>query len=146
MVYNNLNAAKPIRVSKATADLPQTDVATLFTISGGKVLVSDIIGEVTTIIEAGANNTKLLSNPTVGASVDLCAVLDIAEDAVGTMYGITGTFTDALTETTSGAGTSQTDPVLVAPGTIELSCDASKTGKIKWVLFYIPVDEGAKVV
>lgn len=102
-VYNNRATAKPIRVEKATATLPQSTAAAKFTVSGGKVLICDIIGEVTTIIEAGANNMKLISNPTVGADVDLCAVLDIAEDAVGTTYHITGTLADAMVAKTSGA-------------------------------------------
>lgn len=144
-VYNNKATAKPIRVEKATATLPQSTAAAKFTVSGGKVLICDIIGEVTTIIEAGANNMKLISNPTVGADVDLCAVLDIAEDAVGTTYHITGTLADAMVAKTSGAGGVQSEPIEVSAGTIDLSCDASKTGAIKWTLFYIPVDAGAKV-
>jgi len=143
--YNNLNVAKPIRVSKATATLPQSTTAAKFTVSGGKVLICDIIGEVTTIIQAGANNMKLISNPTVGADVDLCATLDIDGDAVGTTYHITGTLADAMVAKTSGAGESQASPIEVSAGTIDISCSASKTGAIKWTLFYIPIDAGAKV-
>ena len=143
----NSSTASPIRVERTKANLPQSAAAPIFTVSGGKVLISDIIGEVeTTAIEAGANNMKLISNPTVGADVDLCAVLDIAADAIGTTYHITGTLTDALVAKTSGAGESQATPIEVSAGTIDLSCDASKTGKIKWTLFYIPIDSGAKVV
>lgn len=144
-VYNNQRTARPIRVSKAAANLPQSTAAAKFTVSGGKVLICDIIGEVTTVIEAGANNCKLISNPTVGADVDLCAVLDIAEAAVGSTLHITGTLTDALVKKVSGAGNVQSEPIEVSPGTIDLSCDASKTGAIKWVLFYIPVDADAVV-
>jgi hypothetical protein len=147
MIYNNSNGAQAVRVERAKANLPQSTSAAIFTVSGGKVLVCDIIGEVdTTVIEAGANNMKLTSTPTVGAAVDLCAVLDIAADAVGTMYHITGTLAGALVATTSGAFESQATPIAVAPGTIDLNCDASKTGKIKWTLFYIPIDSGATVV
>ena len=138
-------STKPRRVTRVASNLPQTTAGALYTVSGGKCIV-EIIGEVTTVIEAGANNMKLTANATVGASVDLCTILDIDTDAVGTFYHLTGTLTDALVETTSGAGESQSTGLIVAPGTIDLDCDASKTGQIKWVLFYIPIDQGAKIV
>jgi hypothetical protein len=144
-VYNNSSVAKPIRVSKVTATLPQSDVAAKFTITGGKVLVCDIIGEVTTELGAGANNMKLISNPTVGTDVDLCTTLDVDTDPVGTTYHITGTLTDPLTAKISGAGESQVAPIEISEGTIDLSCSASRAGSVKWVLFYIPIDAGAKV-
>lgn len=132
-------------VARSTATLPQTDVDALFTVTG-KVKVTDIVGEVTTVIQTQANNTKLIANPTVGADVDICAVLDISADAVGTMYHITGTFTDALIATTSGAFTSQASSVIVAAGTIDLSCAASNTGSVKWTINYEPIDPGAKII
>ena len=144
-VYNSQSIGKPIRVTKAAANLPQSEAAAKFTITGGKVLICDIIGEVTTAIEAGANNMKLISNPTVGADVDLCAVLDIAEATVGSTFHITGTLADAMVKKVSGAGGVQSEPIEVSPGTIDLSCSASKTGQIKWTLFYIPVDANARV-
>jgi hypothetical protein len=144
-VYNNLNSSMtPQRVIKATGTLPQSVAAAKFTVTG-KCLISDIIGEVTTQIGAGANNLKLISNPTVGADVDLCAVVDIDADAVGTVYHITGTLADAMIATTSGAVESQSIPQIVTAGTIDVSCSASKTGSVKWSLFYIPLEAGAKV-
>jgi len=134
----------PQRVIKATGTLPQSVAAAKFTVTG-KCLISDIIGEVTTQIGAGANNLKLISNPTVGADVDLCAVVDIDADAVGTVYHITGTLADAMIATTSGAVESQSIPQIVTAGTIDVSCSASKTGSVKWSLFYIPLEAGAKV-
>jgi hypothetical protein len=103
-----------------------------------------------TVVNTTANDTvnvmKLTANPTVGADVDLCTTLNIDTDAIGTMYNITGTLADAMIATTSGAGVVQADGITVAPGTIDLSCSASKTGRIKWTLFYVPVTAGAKIV
>ena len=87
---------------RTTATLPATAQTAIFTVTG-KIRILRIIGEVTTIIQAQANNLKIVSNPTVGADVDLCAVADVNADAVGTNYNITGTFADALVATTSGA-------------------------------------------
>src|SRR6185312_4831208 len=81
-----------ILVNRATASLPATTTASLFTISTGRILLTSIVGEVTTVIQTQADNTKLQFDPTdAGATQDLCAVLDITADAVGTMYSITGT-------------------------------------------------------
>jgi hypothetical protein len=100
------------------------------------------VGEVTTVIQAQANATKLIANPTVGASVDLCATEDINADAVGTLYSITGTFADAMVATTSAAATAQVDVVVLA----ELECAASNTGAVKWVAHYIPLDPGSSML
>ena len=144
-VYNSLSVGKAIRVSKATATLPQGVAAAKFTVSGGSVLICDIVGKVTTACHADANNMKLIANPTVGADVDLCAVVDLASAAIGTTFHLTGTLTDAMVKVASGAGQSQAEVIQVEPGTIDLSCSASKTGAIKWTLFYIALETGAKV-
>ena len=131
-------------VEKAAASLPQSTQTAYFTVTG-RCIVTHIVGEVTTIIQAQANDTKLVANPTVGADVDLCAVLDITGDAVGTIYTITGTLADAMVATTSGAVTAQAAPVVVAAGTIDLSCAASNTGATKWTVHYIPLDAGSSI-
>lgn len=133
------------RVDRATATLPQTTASALFTVAGGKVAVLGIVGEVTTEIQNQANNTKIVSNPTTGSDVDLCAVLNIAADEVGCLYGITGTFATAMVGANAGAGVMCAQPVVVPAGTIDLNCAASNTGAVKWSLWYIPLDAGATV-
>jgi hypothetical protein len=139
----------PQIITRPTEALPQTADGALFRISGGKVRVTEIVGEVTTAIQNQANNTKLKHNPSgVGADVDICAVLDIANDAVGTLYAITGDFSDAMVD---GLWSLETDElmekrgIILGPGDIELDCAASNTGSVKWTLNYELVDEGANV-
>ena len=91
------------KVDRATANLPQTTQSALFTVTGGRILVTSIVGEVTTVIQNQANNTKLVANPTTGTDVDLCAVLSITAKEVGTLFGITGLFSDALVGANAGA-------------------------------------------
>lgn len=134
-----------IRVDRATATLPQTAAAAIFNIVGGKVLITGIVGEVTTAIQNQANNTKLTANPTTGTSVDLCAVLDIANDEVGCLYGCTGTVSNALVGANAGYAPWPTFAFVVNTGTIDLDCAASNTGSVKWSLFYVPLDDGAYV-
>ncbi len=132
-------------VERATAALPAGVAGALFTVTG-VIQILEIRGEVTTIIQTQANATKLVSNPTVGASVDLCATDDITADAVGTMYSITGTLANPMIATTSGAFESQANPVTVAAGTIDLDCAATNTGSVKWTLVYRPVSSDGSVV
>jgi len=132
-------------VSRATATLPQTAAAAIFNILGGRVKLTQIVGEVTTLIQTQLNNTKLTSNPTVGTSVDMCAVLDITADEVGALYGITGLPSDALIGTNAGLTQAMNRGLILPVGTIDLDCSASNTGSVKWSLTYIPIDDGAYV-
>lgn len=137
-----------IAVSRATAALPQSASAAIFNITGGRILVVDIVGEVTTVIQTQTNNTKLLFNPTgAGSSTDLCATTDITADAVGTLYSITGTpataLQDALWCITSNKALAR--PLILSEGAIELSCSASNTGSVAWDIVYVPLDTGAAV-
>jgi hypothetical protein len=137
-------------VERATAALPQTADAALFRITGGKIRVLGIYGEVTTVIQTQADNTKIKFNPLgTGSDVDLCAVLDISADAVGTLYSITGTVATAMKSTTLWVVLPADDiaaPGLVlSPGDIELDCAASNTGSVKWTLVYENIDVGANV-
>lgn len=138
-----------IKVQRATAALPQTATSTLFTISGGKVLITSLVGEVTTVIQTQADNTKLTFDPTdAGATQDLCAVLDITADAVGTMYSLTGTVATAMQDALNFLPSNKVlaQPLVLKPGAILLDCAASNTGSVKWDLCYIPLDNGASVV
>lgn len=131
------------RVDRATAALPQTTQSALFNIEGGRVLLTQIIGEVTTVIQTQANNTKLVANPDTGTDVDICAVLSITADEVGTLYGISGLNSDAMIGINAGALPAQARGVVLAAGSLDLNCAASNTGSVKWTVFYIPIDDGA---
>jgi len=134
------------RVDRATATLPQTTASALFTVAGGRVAITSIIGEVTVAIQNQANNTKLTSAPTTGTAVDICAVLNTAADEIGCLYGISGLNSDALIGLNAGALPGQVRDVIVPIGSINLDCAASNTGSVKWTLFYVPIDAGATVV
>jgi hypothetical protein len=55
------------RLSKALT-LPQGATSTLFTVVGGAVLVTDLIGVVTTSLGSGAGNMSLGTAPTIGTA------------------------------------------------------------------------------
>lgn len=132
------------RTERAADTLPQTTTKALFTITGGRIMVFGIVGEVTVAIQNQANNTKLTLDVATGTDVDLCAVLNIANAEVGTLYGVSGVFAEAM----RGAGQAlqgQTIPFALKPGDIDLNCAASNTGSVKWTLLWTPIDDGAYV-
>lgn len=133
------------KVDRATATLPQGTTESLFNVEGGRVLVTLIVGEVTTAIQNQTNNVKLVANPDTGTTVDMCANLDIDDDEIGTLYTIAGAPGTAMQDGMSGAVEGQDEPVVVAAGAIQLTCSASNTGSVKWTLFYVPIDDGAYV-
>lgn len=138
-------------VSRATAALPQTAAGNIFTVTGGRVLVTTIVGQVTTIIQNQANVTKLQAVPAVGSTVDLSATVDIANLEVGGLLGLTiaqtaTPFSLALAKQLAGAlPIDMGVGVIIATGAIALNCGASNTGSVKWDLTYWPFDTGASV-
>ena len=136
-----------IVVERATSTLPQSGDLALFTITGGRISLVALVGELTTATPAGANLARIKLNPTAtGVDQDLCANLDIVSDAVGELYTITGTVGDAmLSDLLIGKGV-LASPLVLSEGDIELDCSANKTGAIAWTLIYTPIDTAALVV
>lgn len=134
---------KGTKVERPTALLPQTAAAPIFNIRGGRVAITQIIGEVTTVIQTQADLTNLVGNPTVGTSVDLCTTLDITAFEVGCLLGITGLNTEALIGIDAGLLPAQRRDVILAAGTLDLDCAANNSGAVKWTVFYVPIDDGA---
>lgn len=136
------------RVDKAALAITGISTKPLFTVAGGRVIITSLVGEVTTVIQTQANNTKITFNPDgAGATSDLSAVLDISADAVGLLYGLTGTVTDTLLEGVQFLpSTAMTVPFVLSEGSIGVDTAASSTGAIAWTLTYVPLDDGASVV
>lgn len=133
-----------VRVSKETGTLAATTIS-LFTVAGGKVLITSIVGEVTTAITV-ANSYKLQHNPTTGVTSDLVAATDIGttDTPAGNLLGFTGVKTDSII-TGPGRASALTSPIVLTAGVIE-SVSAGTDGVITWVLTYVPLDNGASVV
>lgn len=134
-----------IRVSKAAFTLPATTTGGVFTVSGGRILLTSIVGEVTTQVQAQANAVQLVATPTVGTVNDLSATVESNGAIVGTLLGITGLAADAMVKSTGGAVSNLRNPIIVAAGVIGLKTAATNTGATKWVMTYIPLDDAATV-
>ena len=131
------------KVTKATGTLTSADVS-LFTVAGGRAVVTSLIGEVTVAVTV-ANASLIKLNPTVAADTDLCAALDIGttDTPVGHLLSITGTAADAMVR---GAGVPMlATEIIVMEGVIEHE-SAGTDGEVTWTLTYVPYDDGATIV
>lgn len=134
------------RVQKSTGTLAATTVA-LFTIAGGRVGITSIYGIVGTAITV-ANSYKLVSNPTTGTTMDLCTATDLGTN--DTPAGAVLSFASPAAAITGGSTTTVaasplTGTLIIPVGQIE-SVSAGTDGEITWVVFWIPLDDGATLV
>lgn len=135
-----------VKVTKATADVFGVAAVPVFTVSGGRVLVTHFEAEVTTQIGAGANNFKYQFNPTVGTTTDMCANLDIDADDVGTLYTLHGAAATALQRSEHGNAPGMAiRGVVLAEGDIEAFSAGNVTGSASHEMWYFPLDSGASV-
>ena len=127
------------RVTKSTGTLAATTIP-LFTISGGLVAVTSLVGRVTTAITV-ANSYKLQHNPTAGTTKDLCTAADIGptDTAVGEIL------VPKIGASLAVGAAAEQNPIIVETGQIE-SVSAGTDGVILWALTYVPLDDGASLV
>ena len=140
-------------VTKVSNLADGTGTDDLFTVTG-RVLITSLTGEVTTVV-GGAATLKIRD---ITNSVDLCAATTIDSDAVGTMYALTSISANILNGTGGTpvvgsipniTGAQQVDVAIVGDAqaalTLSQVLDAADTGAITWRLTYIPLISGATV-
>lgn len=145
VLAESFQLTRGVEVVKSAAALPQTAAATLFTVTGGRVLLLDIMGAVTVQIGAVANATKLQ----LGQATDICATVEMNVAAVGSVLHITGTPANAMVKAAPAAVIPiQATALVVTPTTIDVRCAGSDGGggRVKWTIHYIPLEAGATVV
>lgn len=151
------------KVDRATATIPQSTTTSIFTVSGGRVVITSIVGEVTTVIGGTTVNFNLVYTPSGGAAADLCAATACTSDAVGTLYSlVSGIAADLLSIQSYTVAASVPvlasevpnvtfaqllrEPIVVDAGAVGFKTSASTTGAVKWSMTYIPYDDAATVV
>jgi hypothetical protein len=136
-----------LQVVRTTSAIAQTGDLTLFNVTGGKVVVTSLVGTVTTIIQAQANAVKIKSVPTTGTAKDLSGTLDINAFEVGSLVTLDGTaLTTALSGSNAGGALlTRGAGILVPIGSLKMNAAASSTGAIQWTVTYYPYDSGAAV-
>lgn len=135
------------QTTEKTTEVMAGATTDLFTVAGGRIVITQILGEITVVMQALATSIHLLYTPTTGTARNICAALLVNAYAEGDILGITGINTDAmLPPASSGAVEAQTMGVIVQEGVIALVDDLANTGSIRWTLKWLPIDEGATVV
>lgn len=139
-----------LMVTRATRVIANENYA-IFNVAGGRVLLTALIGLVTTVCAATAN-VYLRLVPTLGTATtsDLCVASDVDATPEGDIMGITGVPTDALYPggaATRSALPAMTVPVVLIVGALQYCSDAaSGGGAIQWEVWYKPLDDAGYVV
>jgi len=141
-----------IRVSRPGLTLPATTTEQLFRVFGGRVLVKLLVGEVTTVIEGTDPILKVSVSSLTdagalqGTAYDIASTLDISSDEVGTLYAVEGDGTAIISgNQVSGSVEAFSMGFVMKQGQIYITTGATKTGAIKWDIWYQPLDSGAYV-
>ena len=142
-----------IQVSRPALTLPASTTQQIFRVYGGRVLVHLLLAEVTTVIEgtdpvSTVRTTRLTDAGALSGTVYVVAsTLDMSSDEVGTIYTIEGDGTAILSPQLAGSGNGSTvGPWIMPQGQIVHRTTATKTGALKWDIWYQPLDSGAYVI
>lgn len=139
------------RVEKSLASLANGNLFTTF----GQTLITLLFGQVTTQPDVGATTLKLQTETN---TIDLCAATTITNDAIGTLYFLTGELAVILNGTAHvpiiDVGANKTllpsSPVILgrtatADAIQQVVTGDDADGVILWSVFYIPLEEGAYI-
>jgi hypothetical protein len=139
-----LHATSGYLVTRAAAALPSTTIGTIFTITGGRVLIKAISGVVVALL-SGTNSTTMGLTPSGGASAPAAlSSAGIIPVAVNSQIGskLDG---GALIVAVPG-GIIAPSPWLAPAGAVTITTASTVTGTVQWDLLYAPYDPGASVV
>lgn len=142
-------------------DTPNAANENLFQVTGGYVLVTMLMGIRTIIQAGGASNVRF----NFGATNISAATATTATDAIGTVYSVTGNYTDNVV---IGAGTGVVNTCAPTLGGIAggistaeqyqkgILCGlgvfyvtwsaAAATGSCRYVIRYVPLEPGASII
>lgn len=154
------NAYYGMLVTGGAKALPATGTGGIFTVSGGRVIVTSLLGVVSTAIQNQACTLSVGNTPTGGSHVttSLCTATSIINLALNTSLAIPVAQASALivggasgvlpaNGAGSAAGVAYTAGgiAIVPAGTIDVTTSATNTGAITWTVTYVPYDIGASV-
>uniref|UniRef100_A0A6M3LW76 Uncharacterized protein n=1 Tax=viral metagenome TaxID=1070528 RepID=A0A6M3LW76_9ZZZZ len=137
-----------MRVDRAAA-LVTAATVNLFTVTGGRVLLTGFLGEVVAAIANTVTTLQITHLTTEATAVvtPLCiASADIAQYASGRMFTLPAAVGSVLTVSVgSSAALMNAAPTyaLKVGGLRLVGSAAPLTGTIKWSVWYVPIDDGA---
>lgn len=145
--------AEFIHVARPAGTLPQTATQNIFQVRGGRVLVRGVLGEVTVILQNSDAVPKVTAaaydsaGVIVGTAVDVASTVASTSREVGGKFWVEGDGTALVASNAGAAFIGANSGCWICPqGYVQFITGASKTGSIKWDLWYQPLDEGADVI
>lgn len=129
-------------VKRAAVALPQSTTESLFSVTGGDVLLTGLYGTVTSAVQASqitSLTVYLGANDTFGLQVDVTSAP--AGDLIGldsSTYPV-GVLSDAVHPFPIEA------VVLASGSVVSAQCGHNSTGQVSWTLMYRPIEPGASV-
>ena len=139
------------QVIKASQALPQTATANLYTVAGGSVLITSLLGLVSSVATGSTATTLALGTaPTTGtaSTTSIATAVAITSLEIGSWVApqsSSGKGGALVVGANAGATLWLTVPFVVPAGTITWTTSAGDTGQMTWYLTYIPLDTGASV-
>lgn len=135
-----------IRVVTTARDLA-VETFDFGTILGGEVLIVQLIGRITVIVNAVTNVYLQHTSDEVLAGVTPLSVAGNVNGLdVGDGVGITGVPTDALLVAVTAGVPGMVQPYILPAGAIQSDSDnAPGTGAIQWFIWYVPLVPGAYI-
>lgn len=136
-----------VKVERSTAALPSSTLGNIFTVSTGRIVVTSLVGEVTTVLGAGVNTITIGVAPTVGAgsATALGTSATITTAAVGSHFAANPGGATVIDVSTQAGVVLPAFGFLADPGSITITTSATVTGSVKWTLTYVPWDDAATV-
>ena len=139
-----------IQVVRAAAVLPASTVTTpYFTVVGGRIILTSLMGVVTAINDGAATTLRFQAVATTGNLTFMSAAsASLINAEIGGMLALDGVVATALqyVTLTSGSVGAMTKPQIIAIGTIDaLTATATAPLAARWTLTYVPYDDGAYV-
>lgn len=139
------------KVSRAAAVLPATATTAYFTVTGGRVLITSLVGVCTTVCTGTATTVAIGVTPASGtaSTTSIATATAITSKEVGTQAAVltaSGVAGALIVGTNASSALSPGDPFVINSGTIDFTTSATNTGAFKWDLLYVPLDDGAQVV
>lgn len=132
-----------------TLALPQSAIGTIFTVAGGRIVVTSLTGVVSTAVGAVAVTVSLGFTPAGGSSVPAAigsVSSALTSAAVGSQLWLNSTVAGAVQSSTIPTiSVDQPYNLVIPAGAITWTTAASTTGAVTWSLTYIVLDDAASV-
>lgn len=135
-----------ILVTRTAVALPSTALGNIFTIAGGRVLITALTGIVIATL-SGTNSTTVGVTPTAAGNASAPAALSSAGIIPVTIGSAVSSKLDggAMIVTAAGSLLAPT-PYMALAGVVTITTASTVTGTVQWELLYVPYDTGASVV